>query len=417
MPSCCPVGVVVEPSPAGSTRRALLVVAALAAGSGLVGCDSATHAPVSDDVAARDRRLRDAAARATQDLVTAYAGVMTAYPSLAPGLLGARERHGRRLRAIALPAAALDPTGASAPPRPNAPANPDIPASPRASASPGTPASPAAALAGLAGRERANAAARRFDCQLASQAMAPLLGSLAAASLAEADLLQPGYGDFGLPRDAGPDRDPAAAASNPASARTPVTAPAHPATAAPTASSPTASPRTASPPAATASGGLLAGLAADEGARTRAAVAAALSGLLLVVHSAVYATASAGGLIDALGPAGVADRGLATSAYTDQLRLRDEITAEINAHGGVAPPAQPAYRLPAEPAGLGGALALLAAADDRLAASAHDTLAVLPASYRGLTCDALSGAAIRGQRARRAAGRSPSQASRDLPGA
>jgi hypothetical protein len=144
---------------------------------------------------------------------------------------------------------------------------------------------------------------------------------------------------------------------------------------------------------------------------------AALSALLAVEHAAVYASSAAGGSLATTGPAGAAARALALAAYTEHASLRDTLVDRILALGGNPPATLPAYRLPIEPAGVIPALALLATIEDRSAAAAHDAVGPLAAGAdRALAADALAAAAVRAQRARRAAGLSPSQAGGPFPG-
>ncbi|MGF7239098.1 MAG: DUF4439 domain-containing protein [Frankia sp.] len=145
--------------------------------------------------------------------------------------------------------------------------------------------------------------------------------------------------------------------------------------------------------------------------------AATLAALLAVEHAAVYACGAAGGALAVTGPGGRAARALAQAAYIDHARLRDNLMARIGDLGGQPPAARPAYQLPIDPAGVVPALALLAAVEDRTCAAAHDAVGPLttPAD-RALVCDTLAGAAVRAQRARRAAGLSPARASGPFPG-
>lgn len=146
--------------------------------------------------------------------------------------------------------------------------------------------------------------------------------------------------------------------------------------------------------------------------------ATTLAALVAVEHAAVYAVGAAGGALAVTGPAGATARALAQAAYVDHARLRDTLIDRIGALGGRPPPARPAYQLPIEPAGVIPALALLATVEDRTAAAAHDAVGPLTVrADRALAADALVAAAVRAQRARRAAGLSPARASGPFPGA
>ncbi|WP_175443389.1 DUF4439 domain-containing protein [Frankia sp. CgMI4] len=143
---------------------------------------------------------------------------------------------------------------------------------------------------------------------------------------------------------------------------------------------------------------------------------AALVTMLTATHAAVYATAAAGGAVAPLGPAAAQARELARLSCLAHQALRDDLIAAIRARGGDAPPALPAYRLPVAPEGIGAALALLARIEDACAMAAHDAVAVLVGDVRALALDALTGTAVRAQRARIAAGMPLAAASRALPG-
>ncbi|WP_205446802.1 DUF4439 domain-containing protein [Candidatus Frankia alpina] len=149
----------------------------------------------------------------------------------------------------------------------------------------------------------------------------------------------------------------------------------------------------------------------------QAAVVDALNTMLTATHAAIYAAAAAGGVLAPLGPAAAGARELARLSWVAHQALRDDLVAVIGARGGQAPPALPAYRIPATPVSVAASLALLAQIEDACAAAAHDATAVLGADARELAIDALSGAAVRAQRARLAAGLPPATATRALPGA
>ncbi|MCK9897752.1 ferritin-like domain-containing protein [Frankia sp. AgB32] len=133
-------------------------------------------------------------------------------------------------------------------------------------------------------------------------------------------------------------------------------------------------------------------------------------------HAAIYVAATAGGALAPLGAPAAVARQLAYGAWIAHQRLRDDLITAIEARGASAPPALPAYRIPAAPITVTTALQLLAQVEDTCAAAAHDATAVLTADTRRLAVDALGGMAIRAQRARLAAGLPPATATRALPG-
>ncbi|EIV95962.1 DUF4439 domain-containing protein [Frankia sp. QA3] len=148
-----------------------------------------------------------------------------------------------------------------------------------------------------------------------------------------------------------------------------------------------------------------------------AAAVVALSTMLTATHAAIYAAATAGGALAPLGPAAAGARELARLSWVAHQALRDDLIVAIGARGGQAPPALPAYRIPTAPVSVAASLTLLAQIEDACAAAAHDATAVLVADARELAIDALSGAAVRAQRARLAAGLPTATATRALPGA
>jgi hypothetical protein len=142
----------------------------------------------------------------------------------------------------------------------------------------------------------------------------------------------------------------------------------------------------------------------------------ALAALLAVEHASVYGCASAGGALAPLGPAAEGARELARAAYLAHRALRDTLTSMLLDAGVTPPPALPAYTLPVTPNSAVNALTLLADVEDRTAGAAYDALATVAGPSRALAADALGQAALRGQRARLAAGESPAAAGRALPG-
>lgn len=142
----------------------------------------------------------------------------------------------------------------------------------------------------------------------------------------------------------------------------------------------------------------------------------ALSSMLAAAHAAVYATATAGGVLAPLGAAAGPARELARAAHDDHRTLRDSLVAALQARGATPPAALAAYRLPVEPAGVAGSLDLLARVEDRSAVAAHDAVGVLTGADRELAVDALVAMTLRGQRARLAAGTPPGSAVPALPG-
>lgn len=142
----------------------------------------------------------------------------------------------------------------------------------------------------------------------------------------------------------------------------------------------------------------------------------ALAALLAVEHGAVYGTSAAGGALAPLGAPAADARTLAFAAYTAHRELRDQLTALLLAAGAQPPAALPAYALPVQPTSVQAALTLLAQLDDRTAAAAYDTVEPVRGPTRELVVDALTQAAIRAQRARLTAGKSPTAAVQAFPG-
>ncbi|CAO5148704.1 DUF4439 domain-containing protein [Frankia sp. AiPs1] len=156
----------------------------------------------------------------------------------------------------------------------------------------------------------------------------------------------------------------------------------------------------------------------SSGHDARAAITVrALNTMLAASHAAIFATAAAGGALAPLGQPAAGQRQQARDSWLAHLRLRDELTAMIQARGGTPAPALAAYRLPTRPVDVPTALRLLAQIEDVCAAVAHDATASLGADTRAVAVDGLAGMALRAQRARLATGAPPATASRALPGA
>jgi hypothetical protein len=146
------------------------------------------------------------------------------------------------------------------------------------------------------------------------------------------------------------------------------------------------------------------------------AAVAALAAMLAGEHAAVFACATAGGALAPTGDAGTTARTLARNAYDAHRALRDSLAGAILAAGGDPPAARAAYALPTRPVDSASALGLLADVEDRTAALAYESVALLGSAHRQFAVDALAGAAVRAQRARLAAGVPPDRAGRALPG-
>ncbi|OAA22022.1 protein of unknown function (DUF4439) [Frankia sp. EI5c] len=142
----------------------------------------------------------------------------------------------------------------------------------------------------------------------------------------------------------------------------------------------------------------------------------ALTAMLTSAHAAVYATGAAGGVLAPLGDAAQAARGLARTALDDHRGLRDALVAALRAAHATPPPALAAYRLPVEPAGVGGSLDLLARVEDQSAVTAHAAVGVLTGAERELAVDALVAMTLRRQRARLLAGIALGSATTAFPG-
>ncbi|MEX5632239.1 DUF4439 domain-containing protein [Parafrankia sp. FMc2] len=378
----------------GPSRRAFLAAvpvvsagaAVLAAAAGCTGSAPTAPGPTASpaDVAA----ATDAHARETA-LLAAYDTAIDEHPALAGALRAIRAHHADHARALV--ALGLPGVGAVAGSgRPNSaagsgsigPSTTTGPASVGGSTGPpgtamvpppadgipagDTVAARAAALSALAGLEHTTATAHRTGALAAGSGLAPLLGSLCAAESGHAELVAAAGGAADGALAGGPATDDASTAG--------------------------------------------------EGQAGGAAAVAALATMLSAAHAAVFATAAAGGALAPLGAPAQPARSLARAAHDDHRALRDVLVAALRAHGTTPPAALPAYRLPVEPAGVEGSVDLLSRVEDQSAVSAGAAVGALTGADRELAVDALVAMALRGQRARLAAGVAPEAAGPAFPG-
>jgi hypothetical protein len=152
-----------------SSRRAVLATAGLLT---LAGC-----LPADDESDRRpdpDLRLRRRVAREVRGLVAAYAAVTDAFPATTARLGPLAAEHAAHVAALdGPPSAASSPSAAPSPPSPT----------------PAPPATAEAAVAWLAGLERAAARRRARQCRDAGPDLARLLASVGACEAVHAALL------------------------------------------------------------------------------------------------------------------------------------------------------------------------------------------------------------------------------------
>ncbi|WP_369364048.1 hypothetical protein AB5L52_12670 [Streptomyces sp. CG4] len=174
-------------TPSGPRRRSLLVSAAGAAL--LAGCSADPDSRDSGGSSVTDQ-ARARAARDSRTLLERYDAVLAAHPRLAGRLRPLRAQVAAHVRAFTdgtTPTATVTPT---ATPTPTAAKSSASAAS--AAAAPAVPAGEKAALADLAGAERALADWRAKDLLEVPGELARLLASVAAAGAAHAYLLTEG---------------------------------------------------------------------------------------------------------------------------------------------------------------------------------------------------------------------------------
>ncbi|WP_424893496.1 hypothetical protein [Streptomyces sp. XH2] len=180
--------------PAGPHRRRVLAggAAALlgAAGGGLLtGCSGGTGAPSDASGRSGDERLRDAAGRASRELLARYDATIAVHGGLAERLRplrGAVARHAEAFGAARGASGSSSPSSPSLSPSPSGRSPADSSPPPHAD---GVPGDEKAALAALADAERRTADSRTKALGSASPELARLLASVAAAGAAHAYLL------------------------------------------------------------------------------------------------------------------------------------------------------------------------------------------------------------------------------------
>ncbi|GAB7060514.1 hypothetical protein [Streptomyces mexicanus] len=190
------------PSPSrtlGPRRRSLLASAAGAAL--LAGCSAGSDDSGGTGAASAAARVRERAARDSQELARRYDAVLAVHPALAGRLRPLRAEVARHAAAFGGTA----PAASSAPPSPSAPrtaaagtrgsagsAGTGASASPAGSPPPGVPGTAKDALAALAAAERSLADRRTAALAQVPGELARLLASVAAAGAAHAYLLTEG---------------------------------------------------------------------------------------------------------------------------------------------------------------------------------------------------------------------------------
>nr|WP_240942013.1 ferritin-like domain-containing protein [Planosporangium thailandense] len=118
-------------------------------------------------------------------------------------------------------------------------------------------------------------------------------------------------------------------------------------------------------------------------------------------HAAIYAYGVLGARLDA------ATLPVATAAEAAHRQRRDALILRLNALHATAPPAEPAYALPAPVTDRASALTLMIGVEERCAGVWGQALAAVSGDDRQLAVDALTDCAVRATRARTLAGVTP----------
>jgi hypothetical protein len=126
-----------------------------------------------------------------------------------------------------------------------------------------------------------------------------------------------------------------------------------------------------------------------------------LAEALRAEHAAIYAYGVLGAHLDE------PTRALAVESESAHRLRRDALLVRLNALGAPAPPAEPAYALPAPVPDRAAALHLMIVVEERCAAIWRQALPEVTDDDRQLAVDALTDCAVRATRARTAAGVKP----------